>query len=181
MHTIQGMVKKIIDDHNKYRDKIEQKVIDWQISIDLAQKEHHFSKMQELKDEIVAIQNRQKEFSEFVTNRNGSEAIKLNVSGQEVDVARSTLMTVKDSLLAAKFSGNAPMGKDSRIFLDRNPLIFNYMIDYLRSDRKVLPMDISSDKKKGLENEIKYWQVDRGISKIYDYTHPDAQMLDEML
>jgi len=31
-----------------------------------------------------------------------------------------------------------------------------------------------------LEKEIKYWQLDKGISKIYGYTHPDAQKLDEL-
>ena len=146
-----------MDDHMKYKDSIENKVLDWQIKIDLAQKEHHYSKLQELKDEVEAIQNRQKEFSEFVQKRNGSGPIKLNVSGREMDIARSTLLTVKDSLLAAKFSGNAPLDTKGRVFLDRDPDIFNYMINYLRSDRKELPQDVSSDIKRNLENEIKYW------------------------
>lgn len=74
-----------------------------------------------------------------------------------MDVARSTLLTVKDSLLAAKFSGNVKLGSKERVFLDRDPFIFNYLINFLRSDRKELPNDVSSDIKRNLENEIKYW------------------------
>jgi hypothetical protein len=37
--------------------------------------------------------------------------------------------------------------KDSHgaILLDRNPEIFNYVIDYLRQDRKCFPKNIDSD------------------------------------
>jgi len=35
--------------------------------------------------------------------------------------------------------------------------------------------------KKAIELEIKFWGVDKGIHKLYDYTSVDAMKVDEML
>ena len=45
------------------------------------------------------------------------------------------------------------------MFIDRDPVAFNHMINYLRSNRKSMPRDLSADEKKNLENEIKFWKV----------------------
>ena len=52
-----------------------------------------------------------------------------------------------------------------QIYLDREPEIFKNVLDYLRSDRKYLPNDISLDQKKKVELELKHWN----ITKL-DYT-----------
>jgi len=49
--------------------------------------------------------------------------------------------------------------EDDKIFMDRNPVVFGHVIDYLRSDRRELPIDISNDLKKQIEKEISYWKV----------------------
>ena len=49
---------------------------------------------------------------------------------------------------------------DRRVFIDRNPKIFGQVLDYLRSNRKIVPkeaiMDINLFK-----NEINHWGLDR--------------------
>lgn len=54
--------------------------------------------------------------------------------------------------------------------MDRNPIVFGHMVDYLRSDRRVLPSDISNDLKKLIEKEISYWKIYPDVTlKDYKY------------
>ena len=57
------------------------------------------------------------------------------------------------------------------------------MLNFLKNDRQSdsLPQDVSEDMKKTIELEIKFWGVDKGIQKIYNYTSVDALKLHEML
>ena len=63
------------------------------------------------------------------------DIVELNVGGKEdLCVRRSTLCQVESSALAAMFSGRHTLQtKNNRIFIDRNPLAFNMMIDYIRN------------------------------------------------
>lgn len=55
------------------------------------------------------------------------------------------------------------------------------MMAYLRNGRKGLPQDVSQDMKNAIELEIKFWEIDKGITKLYNYTSVDALKVDEML
>lgn len=85
----------------------------------------------------------------------------LDIGGTKLIVGRSTLAKVPDSSLAALFSGQAPVTKTGEgcVFLDRNPQIFKYVIDYLQSDLKYLPQDVSDDTKKLIEIELEHWKL----------------------
>ena len=63
------------------------------------------------------------------------DIIKLNISGKDdLTVRRSTLCHVQGSALEAMFSGRHAMQMlDDKIFIDRNPLAFNLMIDFIRN------------------------------------------------
>lgn len=64
------------------------------------------------------------------------EIVELDVGGITAGfkVRRSLLTSVPGSALEAMFSGRHNLPKvDGKIFIDRNPKIFGYIIDYLRN------------------------------------------------
>lgn len=54
------------------------------------------------------------------------------------------------------------------------------MLNYLRSERKYLPRQLSSDKKHHLKMEIQFWQVDKGLEKMNQLSHPVAENIKNM-
>ena len=66
-----------------------------------------------------------------------SEIVKLNVGGEHFVASRTTLCSVKDSVLAKMFGPDSqfapPVEISGEIFLDRNPAAFPYLLDYLRN------------------------------------------------
>ncbi len=65
------------------------------------------------------------------------------------------------------------------MFIDRNPITLNMVFDYLRFDRKLLP--IEQDKKKLCELEIDYWKLGLGLARADSLMTENAQLIDEML
>ena len=65
-----------------------------------------------------------------------SDHIVLNLGGVRFETLRSTLCKYDDSMLAAMFSGRhakpLPIGKDGVCFLDRSPVLFAIILEYLR-------------------------------------------------
>ena len=64
--------------------------------------------------------------------------------------------------------------------MDRDPTIFGHMINYLRSERKFLPRQLTADQKHHLKMEIQYWQVDKGLEKMNQLSHPVAENIKNM-
>jgi len=67
--------------------------------------------------------------------------IHLNVGGMKYCTSSTTLKKYPDSMLACMFSNNMPtqVDKDGCYFIDRNGKIFEYVLQFLRSDKLVLP------------------------------------------
>lgn len=69
---------------------------------------------------------------------NANEILKLNVGGKHFVTTRTTLTSVKDSMMAKLFAGTAdsefapPLEIDGEVFMDRNPAAFGILLDYLR-------------------------------------------------
>lgn len=65
-----------------------------------------------------------------------SDHIVLNVGGVRFEMLRNTLTKYPDSMLAAMFSGRhakpLPIDKDGVCFLDRSPMLFAVIVEYLR-------------------------------------------------
>ncbi|KAJ4458044.1 putative K+ channel tetramerization subfamily protein [Paratrimastix pyriformis] len=61
--------------------------------------------------------------------------ITMNVGGRMFTTYKKVLLTQEDSMLAAMFSGRHPLSKgpDGVPFIDRNPKIFEKILDYLRT------------------------------------------------
>ena len=70
--------------------------------------------------------------------------MELDVRGQIFKIGKSTLTSVQPSELQAMFSGQRILETDAqgRVFLDRDPETFKYLINYLSSDRQVLPKNL---------------------------------------
>ena len=77
------------------------------------------------------------------------QTVEINVGGVCYTTSLETLVSAKDSLLASCFTeaigGSDVLGKDSagRWFLDRDGVLFRYILDYLRNRRLILPENFS--------------------------------------
>jgi len=89
--------------------------------------------------------------------------IDLNVGGEVMSTFKSTLTRIKDSMLAAMFSGLHPITKDKkgRAFIDRNPKFFRLILEYLRTD--VMPIINDPYEREIFQRELVYF----GIPKIW--------------
>lgn len=85
--------------------------------------------------------------------------VELNVGGQLYTTSLTTLLRDPESLLAALFSGRQRILRDSRgrFFIDRDGLLFRYVLDYLRNSRLTLPENF--DEKERLLAEAEYFQL----------------------
>lgn len=86
-----------------------------------------------------------------------SDIVELNVGGRIFTTTKSTL--VASSYFEVMFSGKMQPGardKEGRIFIDRNPDKFYWVLEWLRCDQQELPSDFS---RKALKNELCYYGV----------------------
>ena len=66
-----------------------------------------------------------------------NDVVELNVGGvcEGFNTSRDMLCRDPKSYLAELFSGKHPLRKlDGKVFIDRNPQIFTYVLDYLRNN-----------------------------------------------
>ncbi|KAK3755848.1 hypothetical protein QZH41_003946 [Actinostola sp. cb2023] len=76
-----------------------------------------------------------------VNDQNLPAVVELNVGGQLYTTSLPTLLKDSDSLLSAMFSGRQKIPRDSRgrFFIDRDGVLFRYILDYLRNCKLALP------------------------------------------
>jgi hypothetical protein len=70
------------------------------------------------------------------------DVIELNIGGQKMTTLRSTLTAVPKSKLAlmfSKYNSNTilPVDKQGVVFFDYNPIYFNYLLDQLRTIKRM--------------------------------------------
>jgi len=68
---------------------------------------------------------------------------------------------VEDSLLERTFSGrfNLKTVKDA-VYLDRDPKIFEMLLNYLRHNRNYIPQNVDAETKKLFCMEVIHWGVE---------------------
>ena len=99
----------------------------------------------------------------FVSEKsnNSDQVIKLNIGGNLKQVSKELLTTVKDSLLDKTFSGKHNLKTvNDHYFLDRDPKIFDMVLNYLRYDTNYMPKNVDSETKRLFEMEIEHWGID---------------------
>lgn len=85
--------------------------------------------------------------------------VELNVGGVLYTTSLSTLTKNSDSLLGQIFTGKEGIGKDSkgRYFVDRDGVLFRYVLDFLRNQKLVLPENFHERER--LKNEAEYFNM----------------------
>ena len=87
------------------------------------------------------------------------DIVDLNIGGtHHITTSRSTLCSVKDSSLAAMFSGRHKLTiHNGRIFIDRDGEAFCLMLSFLRTGK--VPMFASQVQEHAFYDELDYWMV----------------------
>ena len=68
---------------------------------------------------------------------------------------------VKDSLLERTFSGRFSLKThEGIVFIDRDPKIFEMLLNYLRHDRNYFPKNVDPETKKLFCMEVLHWGVE---------------------
>lgn len=99
---------------------------------------------------------------------NEATVIELNVGGVHYTTTVETLVSEKDSKLNFMFGENfSNMIKDAkgRVFLDRDGVLFRYVLDYLRDEAIVLPDGFRESSR--LRKEAEYYKL-TGMIKYMD-------------
>ena len=91
----------------------------------------------------------------------GSSPIELNVGGVMYTTSLDTLLKQPDSLLASLFkeSPQSRLVRDTKgkVFIDRDGVLFRYILDYLRNLKLVLPENFHERDR--LKQEAEYFQL----------------------
>ena len=97
------------------------------------------------------------------------DIIHLNVGGTKYTTTKSTLRRFPKSMLGAMFTGNLPVttDKDGYYFIDRCGYIFEYILQFLRSGKLILP-DHFSDVEL-LQCEADFYQIEELKVAVKDY------------
>jgi len=91
---------------------------------------------------------------------NSDEIIKVNVGGSRKEISAKLLTSVSNSLLEQTFSGRYDLMKvDGYIFLDRDPIIFDMMLNYLRYKGDYFPSNANGETFKLFEMELRHWDL----------------------
>lgn len=88
-----------------------------------------------------------------------SNIIKINVGGKRFTTTLTTLISKKDSMLAAMFSGRFDIEKDEEgyFFIDRNGKYFSAILDYLRTGE--FPPHLNEEALMEVKKEAAYYQI----------------------
>ena len=86
----------------------------------------------------------------------------MNVGGNFKQVSKELLTTVSDSLLQKTFSGKHNLKAfNGNVFLDRDPKIFDMVLNYLRYDTNYIPKNVNEETKRLFDMEIQYWGIEQ--------------------
>ena len=94
------------------------------------------------------------------------KVVRLNVGGTRYDVSRDTLERCEGSMLAIFISDHWKEGNANEkepIFIDRNGRLFEYVLDYLRTNKVYLPSAVS---RAAEQEEFKFYGIDADMSKV---------------
>ncbi|KAH9250866.1 hypothetical protein BASA81_011254 [Batrachochytrium salamandrivorans] len=119
---------------------------------------------QERQEEVLSMEQQRQTLLEFepkVLKCFASNPVKLNVGGSYFSTSVENLTREPDTFFAVMFSGRWDVKinpKDDAVFVDRSPLVFEFIIDYLRTGDIDLD-DLSPKQLNALNKEADFYQI----------------------
>ena len=109
------------------------------------------------------------------------ELVRLNVGGTKYITEKATLRKYPDSVLGAMFRGNIPLSTDGDgyYFIDRCGHIFQYILQFLRSGKLILPKGFCELEL--LQEEASFYQIEDLISTINNHKSEKEEEYDHVL
>ena len=109
------------------------------------------------------------------------ELVRLNVGGTKYITEKTTLRKYPDSVLGAMFRGNIPLSTDGDgyYFIDRCGHIFQYILQFLRSGKLILPKGFCELEL--LQEEASFYQIEDLISTINNHKSEKEEDYDHVL
>jgi hypothetical protein len=104
------------------------------------------------------------------------EVAKFNVGGHRYEVARTLLEQHPATMLTRSASETWQQDPETEIFMERNGIRFQYVLDYLRDGKVSLPV---TESKEALINDLNYFGIEANGDMINDsdsklYTMPSG-------
>ena len=96
-----------------------------------------------------------------------SDVVDLNVGGVSYSTTQGTLTRYPDSRLAKMFLGGGDLAKvmhNGKIFIDRDGVLFRYILDFLRNGKLSLPDNFLE--KQRLKQEAEYYVIAEMVQSI---------------
>ena len=109
------------------------------------------------------------------------ELVRLNVGGTKYITEKATLRKYPDSVLGAMFRGNIPLSTDGDgyYFIDRCGHIFQYILQFLRSGKLILPKGFCELEL--IQEEASFYQIEDLISTINNHKSEKEEDYDHVL
>lgn len=127
---------------------------------------------EKFKREVEKFEKEKEEWnavSKKLTDTQMDTRIKLDVGGQIFATSLQTLTAKKGTYFEAMFSGRWDLKKqeDGTYFIDRDPLAFRHILNFLRGDP--IPLDVLSQLElQTLHNDIKFYQITELFEQVTD-------------
>ena len=91
---------------------------------------------------------------------NTDQVVKVSIGGNRKEISLQLLRSVSNSLLAQTFSGRYELMKvDDYVFIDRDPVIFDMLLNYLRYKGDYFPSNVNVETFKLFEMELRHWDL----------------------
>ena len=109
------------------------------------------------------------------------ELVRLNVGGTKYITEKATLRKYPDSVLGAMFRGNIPLSTDGDgyYFIHRCGHIFQYILQFLRSGKLILPKGFCELEL--LEEEASFYEIEDLISTMNNHKSEKEEEYDHVL
>ena len=82
--------------------------------------------------------------------------INFNCGGEKFSVSHKTISKFKDSILFVMINGPWKEASQDEIFIDKDPVIFRAIINFMRNDELFIPPGISKEE---IANELDYYNI----------------------
>lgn len=102
-----------------------------------------------------------------MTEESKRSIIRLNVGGTHYEVSRNTIERCEGSMLASLISETWKEGNSDNlpIFIDRNGRLFEFVLDYLRTNKVHLPPSVS---KAAVKEEFEFYGIAADMSQVHE-------------